>query len=224
MGLCLAVPVLNSFEGHLPAPGMFTIALAVLAAIIAMPPVNKRVEERPWLQWLCIAVIFLFAAGEIAVIQHADRISKLDRQNQTQQYVDEMKVLMQISTGLSSANDSLANLRTEPRPTTPNTSFKVEALHLVKDIYGFAASAQATEPSLGTLPSSEGEMAFDRWSRDTISTYMRTFDQRLIETTRKLKVKGIDTSRIEGMCVQPVNTLTITECARELQGMVDGIH
>ncbi|HEY6444429.1 MAG TPA: hypothetical protein VIY66_13930 [Candidatus Acidoferrales bacterium] len=200
------------------------MALAVLAAVIAMPPINRRVEERAWLQWLCISVIFLFAAGEIVVIHHTDKIGNLDRQKQTQQYLDEMKVLTQISSGLGSVNDSLANLRTEPRPITPSTSFKVEALHLVKDIYGFAASAQATEPSLGTLPPSEGEIAFDRWSRDTISSYMRTFDPRLIETTRNLKAKGIDTSRIEGMCVQPVNTLTIIECARELQGLVDGIH
>ena len=108
----------------LPAPGILTVVLAFLAALISMPTFNERMKN-PWLRATAIFVFCLIAAGEIAIIQHADSVTTAERKKQNDdhlvelaaqqtRYTNEMQSLQKIQDGLQIVNSSIAREKSRP--------------------------------------------------------------------------------------------------------------
>jgi len=70
------LPAMDVFWKHTPSPGVLTVLLAVVAAAMTVPPLNKWIDNYAWLRNIFVAFIILLGAGEIFIIHHADEVSE----------------------------------------------------------------------------------------------------------------------------------------------------
>lgn len=213
---------------HAPTPGVLTVVLALFAAVISIPPLNKWLEKKRSLRSLCICVFFLLAAGEILIIRHAEQVTIAERKDENENHLEELRkqdskfeqemaflidFKESVQSGLANVNARITKEKSQPNPD----SLKIETLQLTKDVLQFLSDRERLRP----YPSSSKDYrtASEQWGNDTLAGYISQFGQRIISLSEKYQKRGLDPGTIEVMCLRPVNPLMIPVCATEIQAL-----
>jgi hypothetical protein len=184
---------------------VLTLVLAGVAAVSALPGPADWFKGNPRRHAFAILLFCSIAAGEIFVIQHAEEVTTAQRksdndahlrdlQKQDAQFAEQMTSLWSFREYIDMKIDQVsASLRKEKSLPAPD-ALKVGALQLVSDIFRFSGDQEKKLPaytiSTDTAERQKESAAFDHWRDETVGDYVRSFDQRIIAVSQKLKTKG----------------------------------
>jgi hypothetical protein len=225
----------DTFWACMPSPGVLTVVLALLAVVTAMPPLNRHIEKLPWFRNICAAIIFLVAAGEIFVIQHADRESTahynlLVAQSQqtlaTVVNVQQSIVAIQLSVGdWRVATEKYNQAKAKAQPSKP-PSLKLTALQLSRDIFEFLANSDKSAPVLSASAKTGSDlrdnyMQLVQHFQDANVEYERNFEPRISEVLARAEKEhlAIDIAGAKQGCLitGATNMFSMRNCAFEIQ-------
>jgi len=233
----------------LPAPGTLTVILALLAAVISMPPISERMKK-PWLRAAAIFMFCLIAAAEIAIIQHADTMTTAERKQQNvdhlkelakqeAQFRDQMAFLIGFKESVvGGLNEVSAKLKIAKAAAPNRKSVKVSVLELAKDILTFVRDKDQEMRNLfsinrGTEQETREQMErefnetnakIEKFQADNLVEYRVRFSGRVKNVTDDLIAQTDEKEKalfFQNKCLYAMNLYLAHDCAIGLSAMAE---
>jgi len=206
---------------YLFPPGVFTVVLAVLAAVTSLPIVNEKLRNR-WLHALAIFIFCLIAAGEIAIIQHADSVNE----SHFQYIVSRFDNTDRLVVANAAAQQRLAALAAAQPIVKPHiaqaASLKERIVRLSADILSFLTQRQAGEPPLPRRETWNQDVQDDiRYMQQTMAIYSQTYAPKVIAFHDELASKGLTDNELDSFYQNPTNPTGIRIVAEHLGALAE---
>jgi hypothetical protein len=175
-------PIVDFLYRHF-SPGMLTVILAVLAAVTALPKVVKKLDPEKgswWAHGAAILIFCLIAAAEMAVINHADKVSEEHFGTLLGHFQEQGKVSadnLDATNSLSSYLHQRSSVKTKIEPFT-KPSLKQRALELSAAILQHLASREffARTPVSNSQSFEHDASIWVAYDRQTVEEYKEKFE------------------------------------------------
>jgi membrane protein implicated in regulation of membrane protease activity len=225
-------PVLD-FVYEYMRPGTFTLVLAVVAAVTALPKVADAMKDRWWLHGLALVAFFSIAAAEIMVIRHAakedeERVSKL--QGNIESAVANTTEIQQTLNGYIQSQTLVTQVRIEQAQHHKGydqlLELKSRAAAMSSKIFGLLVSRSFGQPLTGSAdPSSfrrdqESRAAFDA---ETVLWYDQKYGADTQRLVADLEEHGLKDDELKRLVAMPTNTVVIRIIASHLAAQAERI-
>jgi len=205
---------------HFLPPGTLTVALALLAAVTALPIVAERMKNR----WLHAGAIFVFcsiAAGEIKIIQHADSVSESHFQYIVSRF-DNTDHLIAANVAAQQRVAALPIVQPIVKHVPQPVGLKERAIRLSADILSFLTQRQAGEPPLPRRETWDQDVQAEiRYMQQTMALYSQTFAAKVIAMRDELARKGITDKELDAFYEHPTNPIGIRIVAEHLGALAE---
>ena len=205
----------------LPPPGSLTVVLALLAAIATMPKIIAWLEK-PAVRRITITLFCLIAAGEIAIIQHAVRVSEerfRTSENNFRLLVTRSDEQKNLIAALNDSMGNLATLRTPPVPISAPAkvtikpyvvpSLKQRAFELSAAILQHLASREffARTPAPNSQSFEHDANMWVAYDRETVEEYRQQFEPAVRKIRDEFAAQRLTDRYLQGFTNRdPVNT------------------
>jgi membrane protein implicated in regulation of membrane protease activity len=226
-------PILDFLLAHAPAPGVLTLVLAVVAAVVSTPMVVDRIKGSWWGHAVLFVILGSIASLEIMVINHADmvseeRITKLQRNVQTS--VDKTTEVQTTLNGYIKSETITTQVRIERQQHHKGyddlLELKARAANLSSNIFSVLVNRAMARPAMNAtdLPTFHQEtqllMAFEE---QTVLMYLQKYGadaQRLVDDLEK---HGLKDDILRRFVANPTNTIGVRIVASHLASQAERI-
>jgi len=220
------MPCLHAFAEfvyrHAPAPGILTLVLAVVAAVVSTPMVVDRIKGSWWGHAVLFVILGSIAAMEIMVINHADVENQehfgtlLWQFNEQSRHFDEQRQTMaanlQAIKDLDSYLRQRSSIRTKIEPFT-KPSLKQRAFELSAAILQHLASREffARTPALNSSKSFEQDASmWVAYDRQTVEEYKEKFEFAVRKIRDEFAAQGLTDTYVQQFTnTDPINSTSV---------------
>jgi hypothetical protein len=212
--------VVDFLYQHFP-PGMLTVVLAVLAAVTALPRVAKKLDPERGTWWAHSAAILLFcliAAGEMAVIKHADTINE----THFQYLVTSFNTTDNLLTNHQAADRRLQEFLLATPKRSAVASLKERTLRLSADILAFLTNRNASKPFAPQRVMSQEDTEKEwGYEQETVSLFNQNFGAKVIGIHDDLMKEGISDVMVNTLYRNPSSSMMVSMLASQLGALAE---